>query len=413
LENTLQNISQTNNSNVSLMDLKEFISRNKKNFNRNFNIDKAYSENFKKISIKSPIKIKDGKENKEFYENIFEKLGIFIFENYGELQSFFNENSKNGKMFLENLQNFIKKNLYAEKLNNINISPDDIVNLFSLMDTEKNNFLKFENIENKLQKFDFYEKMHLEITNFLLSNFKDGIGAFKYFKQKHKNENENNNLTNYHNFNSITYEKLDLSKKEMLDGINFLFPRKYLPQTLTNYLRKKFKNSDEISFSEFNYLYFDDIKSDSNLRKTINSFKNYKDKTSDIYSINEDNNNKIHSTLLSKTSRNFRSKSLYNTEKYGSGNKILHKLDTPFDEDPLEKIRRIIYASRFDFTNYFKMYDLLTVDGMVNHNQFKNMLKKMNIGITTLEIDQILAKAGMTRHGMVSIRDFMKFLQNE
>ena len=41
------------------------------------------------------------------------------------------------------------------------------------------------------------------------------------------------------------------------------------------------------------------------------------------------------------------------------------------------------------------------------------MLKKMNIGITGLEIDQITAKAGKTRNGMVSIKDFVKFLKNE
>ena len=143
----------------------------------------------------------------------------------------------------------------------------------------------------------------------------------------------------------------------------------------------------------------------------MNSPKNYKDKANNPYALNDKNFGS--SNMMSQSSTNFRSKSLYTSEVFG--NKVLYKLDTPFDEDPLEKIRRIIYASRFDFTNYFKMYEKLSNDGYVTHNQFKNMLKRMNIGITTLEIDQITAKAGMTRTrtAMISLRDFVEFLQNE
>jgi len=79
----------------------------------------------------------------------------------------------------------------------------------------------------------------------------------------------------------------------------------------------------------------------------------------------------------------------------------------------LEKIRRIIHASRFDFTNYFKMHELLSNNGMLNLAEFKNMLKKMNIGLTTLEIDQIANRSGKTRSGMINIKDFCKYLQNE
>jgi Ca2+-binding EF-hand superfamily protein len=427
LEKTLQTISLSKNNNFSLSDLQEFIYINNKNPNQNTNTN----NNNNNQSIKSCLKLNNNKDNFEFYENLFEKLGIFIFENYGDLRSFFEDNSNNGKIYLENFQNFIKKNLYAEKLN-LNLTPEEIINLFSLFDTEKNNFLKLENIENKLRKFDFYEKMHIEIINFINSNFKDGIGAFKYFMQKNKkntNTNSNgnfnknnfavfNNNINNNNYNSNENENLNLnlSRKEILDGLNFLFPRKFSTQILLNYLKKRFKNIEQIPFSEFNYVYFDDIKSDLNLIKTINSFKNYKDNKTGTYFINLNNNlnieNKVdNSTLFSKSCKNFRSKSLYTSDKIG--NKLLHKLDTPFDEDPLEKIRRIIYASRFNFMNYFKMYDSLTVNGMVNHSQFKNMLKKMNIGITTLEIDQIMAKAGLTREGMINIRDFVEFLQIE
>jgi hypothetical protein len=436
LEKTLKNISLSKNNNFSLSDFQEFIYKNKKNLNSNFNSNSNL--NNPNPLIKTSLKLNNDKDNFEFYENLLEKLGTFIFENYGDLRKFFNDNNENGKIYLENFENFFKKNFHSEKLN-LNLSPEDIKNLFSLFNTEKNNFIKFENIENKLRKFDFYDKMHLEITNFITSNFKDGIGAFKYFMQKNKNKNGNkyknkNNFTVFNNINNNNiFTEIDnnnnndneninnninliLCKKEILDGLNFLFPKKYSNQVLCNYLKKRFKNIEQIPFSEFNYVYFDNIKSDNNLIKTINSFKNYKDKKTGVFFLNLNNNtnleNKVdNTTLFSKSCKNFRSKKLYTSDKIG--NKLLHKLDTPFDEDPLEKIRRIIYASRFNFINYFKMYDSITINGMVNHSQFKNMLKKMNIGITSLEIDQIMAKAGLTREGFINIRDFLEFLKIE
>lgn len=436
LEKTLQTVSLNRNKHILLSDLQDFIKKNKLNIGNNTNNSNNNANNNNKEkdinnfyanneAIKSPkITIREQNNNnnannpksssasgtKENYDYIFEKLGIYVFENHGDIEKFFNENSKNGKMLLENLQNFFKKNSYSEGLK-LSLTPEEVYNLFIYLDMKNDGFIEAEVFKKILSKFNFYEKMHQEIKNFISSHFKDGIGAFKYFMKKTLNSPLNNNNTIDLNspMNNANLKSLILSNREFYEALNNLFPRKYLPSTLMNYIRKKFRNFEEISFSEFNFVYFDEVKNDSNLIKTINSFKNYKDKAGSNYFIN----NKIinNNNYMLKSSANFRSKSLYASENMG--NKLLHKLETPFDEDPLEKIRRIIYASRFDFTNYFKMYDLLSLNGMVNHNEFKNILKKMNVGITSVEIDHIASKAGMTRSGMISIRDFVKYLQNE
>lgn len=416
LERTLQHISLTKNKNICLIDLHEFILKNKST------TDKA------KIDGDLVQPAKNLKESKEWINNVFEKIGSFISENYNDIESFFNENSDNGRMTLEDLQNYFKKNYTC--LDGFNLTYDEIVTLFSALDGQKKTYILLEDLKSKLGSFDFYTKMHLDIKNFISSSFVNGIAAFKYFMQKKFNNgnlrnfnslsNENfskENFDSVNNFNSNNFddksvgnfsnisdvEKMSLSKKEIFEGLNNLFPKKYKKQTVLNYLKKNFKNIEDINFSEFNYVYFDDIKMESTLRKTITSIKNFKDKTMVPYTLNNN---------MSKTSVNFRSKSVANPDNY-SKNTVHNKLDTPFDEDPLEKIRRIIYTSRFDFTNFFKMHELLSNNGMVNQFEFKNMLKKMNIGITGLEIDQISAKAGKTRNGMISIKDFVKFLRNE
>jgi len=427
LERVLQHISLTKNKIICLVDLHDFILKNQK------------ASDEAKPDYDLVQTAKNLKESKEWINNVFEKIGSYIYENYKDIDSFFAENSVNGRMRLEDLQNYLTKNYRC--LEGFNLTHDEIITLFSALDGHKKTYILLEDLKSKLGSFDFYTKMHLDIKNFISSNFVSGLAAFKYFTQQkpllqnlkgysnssnienHLNSNiqsaenyfsennENYNNSNNNNFKnnsnnmvneSNNFSNLSLTKKEIFEAINNLFPKKYVTPTILNYLKKNFKNIEEIPFSEFNYLYFDDVKLENEtLRKTFISTKNVKDKPNVSYSFNNNN--------LSKSVSNFRSKSA-GLEIVTAKNR---KLETPFDEDPLEKIRRIVYASRFDFTNYFKMHEVLSNNGMINQAEFKNMLKKMNIGLTSIEIDQIASRSGKTRSGMINIKDFCKFLKNE
>jgi len=421
LERVLQHISLTKNKNICLVDLQEFILKNQK------------ASNETKPDYDLAQTAKNLKESKEWINNVFEKIGSYIFENYKDIDSFFEENSVNGKMRLEDLQNYLAK--HNRCLQGFNLTYDEIVTLFSALDGQKKTYILLEDLKSKLGSFDFYTKMHLDIKNFISTNFANGIAAFKYFMQQkpllqHLKGYANNNYNSQNGYNNILSENsnsdylgsseyqfskkgdnfsddnqissLSLTKKEIFDGINNLFPKKYVTPTILNYMKKNFKNVEEVPFSEFNYVYFDEIKLENQtLKKTFTSTKNFKDKPNVSYALNN----------LSKSVSNLRSKSA--SMQLTNFRNASNKLETPFDDDPLEKIRRIIHASRFDFTNYFKMHEVLSNNGMLNQAEFKYMLKKMNIGLTTLEIDQIAARSGKTRSGMINIKDFCKFLQNE
>jgi Ca2+-binding EF-hand superfamily protein len=417
LERVLQHISLTKNKNICLIDLHEFIIKNQK----------ASGEAKPDYDLVQTAK--NLKESKEWINNVFDKIGSYIYENYKDIDSFFGENSVNGKMRLEDLQNYLSKNHRC--LEGFNLTYDEIVTLFSALDGHKKTYILLEDLKSKLGSFDFYTKMHLDIKNFISSNFTNGLSAFKYFTHQrpllhnlkgysnssnienhlngnlHSGENylnlNNNNFIHENNYRELNNSStLSLAKKEIFDGINNLFPKKYVTPTILNYLKKNFKNIEEIQFSEFNYVYFDDIKLENEaFQRTFTSTKNVKDKPNVSYNLNDNN--------LSKSVTGLRSKSAglqFITAKNG-------KLETPFDNDPLEKILRIIHASRFDFTNYFQMHELLSNKGMINLAEFKNMLKKMNIGLTSNEIDQIAIRSGKTRSGMINITDFSKFLKNE
>jgi Ca2+-binding EF-hand superfamily protein len=96
--------------------------------------------------------------------------------------------------------------------------------------------------------------------------------------------------------------------------------------------------------------------------------------------------------------------------------KKYEKLSNPLDSDPLTKIKRIVCSSKYNLDKFFEIAALecRNNDFIVNKFQFKNIIKKLNIGITNLEIDQILAQSGkLDYNNMINLRDFVKYLYSQ
>ena len=68
--------------------------------------------------------------------------------------------------------------------NGFNLTKDEILAVFTSLDSQKKNYLILDDLKNKLQIFNFYNKMHIDVKNFLNENFKNGLDAFKFFIRK-------------------------------------------------------------------------------------------------------------------------------------------------------------------------------------------------------------------------------------
>ena len=85
----------------------------------------------------------------------------------------------------------------------------------------------------------------------------------------------------------------------------------------------------------------------------------------------------------------------------------------PYDKSPLYKIKRIISSSPDinlirsvrDFMNRFKENNYIC-----NEFQFKNLIRELNIGLTNIEIEDILKRSGKTYNGLINIKDFYKYV---
>ena len=203
--------------------------------------------------------------------------------------------------------------------------------------------------------------------------------------------------------------------------MKIFFPKKYATNTILKYLNKYFgitipnisntnpnnnlgEKKDTINYEEFNYIYFDKFEENKTFleKKSLNT----KLLTNRIKINSRLNNYKKNS--LQRSSSSFYYSNLFK--------KKFDTLNTPFDNEPLNKIKRIIFSSKYNLYNFFEKATLECDNNnlLVNKYQFRNIIKSLNIGLTNIEIDQIIIKCGkMSYDGKINLREFIKFLKSQ
>ena len=401
LQRVMMTLSLSKNFQIGLNDIREFI--NLTNENRaHMNL----REVFKLTTNQNLSKLK---KNKEWTNDIIERLGMFVSEKYDSIEQFFNENSEPGenKFKFSDFLKFHERN-YELFNNGFNLTKDELLSIFTSLDSHKKNYLTLQDLKNKLQIYNFYNKMHIDVKNFMQENFKNGIDAFKFFiKSKNQIEKINPDI--------ITEEdklKCTITLKEFFDAFENFFPGKYPTNTILRYLNKYFnivttnsKNNlsnkkDTINFSEFNYIYFDAIQDD-------NTFIEKKMLNTKLMTNRQEIANKTKNDLIHNPQNNFYYSNLFK-KKY-------NELITPFDNDPLSKIKRIICSSRYNLNKFFETVanECGPDNYVVNKFQFRNIIKTLDLGLSNLEIDQIMFKCGkVTYDGNLNLKEFINYLYN-
>ena len=456
LERVMQSLSLSKNKNIGIADIREFLNKSLSNNDSNsYYVD--LKETFKETNN---LNLSKNKKNNDWITQAIEKLGMFISEKYDNPTNFFNlyANKEDNKFKFENFIKFIENNF--ECFEGFNLTRDELLSIFTSLDSHKKNYLSLEDFKNKLELFDFYRKMHLDIKSFFHNNFPSQVDAFSYFlpytnisitnegfsksfsnRFYTPNKYNINNRYNYSNNNKIinqSNEKIGITKKQFFEGINNLFPGKYPIETILKYIKKYFNIDNEnnknsfnndnikqqlISFSQFTFVYYGIVCSDKDYNINKNRLKKISTTRSSLTSRYLNDFNKLHKK--NESGRIPFNHNLYRGEEEILGPHPINHLDhpmeflahekliTPFDKDPLDKIRRLIVSSPNqnyleiirDFVNKFKDNNYLC-----NEFQLKNLIKQLNIGLTTIEIEDIFTKSGKTYNGLINIYDFYKYL---
>ena len=410
LERVMMSISLSKNLQIGINDIREFI---------NISNEQKHHMNLKQVfKITSNQNLSELKSNKEWINDIIERLGMYISEKFESIEQFFEKYSKpgSGKFKFEDFLKFQEENLDCFN-NGFNLSKDEIMALFASLDSHKKNYLTKQDLENKLQIFNFYNKMHIDIKNFFQQNFTNGIDAFKFFiKTKNQENNEEIEEEKIHK-NDIN-SKCSINLKDFFETFENFFPKKYATNTILKYLNKYFKitipgenssfseRKDKIYFDEFNYAYFDKLEENKKfIERRCNKTKLFTNRFTVSNEVNKNLLRRSSSTITINNSNFIKKKKIFN----------VNNLSTPFDLDPLNKIRRIIFSSQYNLTKFFENIALKAENNsFMNKYKFKNMIKEFKIGLTNKEIDFIISKCGSTSYNnKINFRDFMKYLKGQ
>ena len=170
-------ISLSKNAQIGLNDIREMIN--------------LCNENREHMNLKEVFKLTTNqnlsteKKNKEWTNDVIERLGMFVSEKYDSIEQFFEENTEKGqnKFKFTDLIKFHENNF--ELFNSgFNLTNDELLSLFTSLDSHKKNYLTLQDLKNKLQIFNFYNKMHIDVKNFMQENFMNGFDALNFLQKK-------------------------------------------------------------------------------------------------------------------------------------------------------------------------------------------------------------------------------------
>ena len=293
---------------------------------------------------------------------MFQKLGFYISDSFKTLEAFFEKysNSK-GKLIFEDLLKFF--NEHSKCLDGFNLTHDEYLRLFSALDNHKKKYLTINDLKNKLEDFILPDKMQSEIKDFIINSFQNVNELIKYIKNLEYSKELNKSRTN--GFRTVNDS---ITKKEFFSAIENFFPKKYSTNQILNYISNHF--SESVSLNELNKLYFD---------STIVLKKRSLSKTSNVFAFHK------------------RSRS---------------ELRTPYDNNPLEKLKRLLKYSNYEPSEFFKLYEIVN-DGKINPQEFRNMIKRMNLGYTPIEIDKLLAYIERDKDGLIDLKNFIHFTNRQ
>ena len=380
-------VSENREENLNLSDIQKFM-----NDIRNYDLNKYIKmlENF----CNEAINMKNI-EN-DWIKDVIDVIGMYISQEFdGKIKDFYdslnktNLTNKGQGLSFQNFLLFFETNYLL--IESFHMNNDKYLVLFNHL-SNNSKFITLENLQNTFKDFDFFGNMHKYITNFLKSNFTSSLEAFKYFNQVKTVKNETPTSNEFINKNYIT-------KKEFFEGVINIFPNKFKINTISKYYNKIFKKSehqklnssmderkDIIKFDEFKSIYFNENKKEDKFKLTLDSQSKHKRKRNKDF-------------FLSTIKTPFKVK-------------LNPKLRTLFDLDPLNKIKKLIHSSKVDFKEEFRKL-MKETDGKANIFEIKNMIRRLGLGLTNIEIEDILHKSGLLSEGYINLIDFYHFITSE
>ncbi|OMJ84015.1 hypothetical protein SteCoe_14938 [Stentor coeruleus] len=281
----------------------------------------------------------------EWRDSAKQAIGLFISKKYKKIHHAFNEISKKStKITLENFINWVNEN---QVLTEYRLTNQLLQNLFAYLDPHKKGFLSQEDWNLCLGSFSYSATCLQEVKDAIRSSFSDVKGAFDYFLTFHTGT-----------------PPMKISIKDFEKAIENIIPKRFGKKDINCLWKTVFADNSFISFKEFKDI-FDE-------GRYMSNFSASKSKPSTV-----------------------------------SSNMATSSYKNPSNEDPLKRLQALIRASPYSIQDIFKEMDTDN-SGTISLLEFRNAMRKLNIGLSANDIDGLLARIDTNNDGKIDWQEFQK-----
>lgn len=287
----------------------------------------------------------------QWRNNAIQQIGLGLSKNYSSLTASFEEVSEGmGKIDFTAFKAFLDKSRF---LNGFNLTTKLQQQLFSELDAHKKGFITENDWNLAFSQFDWNNQLILELQNALSISFSDASSAFEFFIQFQRGQKKNS-----------------ISRDDFIKGFRSLTNNRFSAREISS-IWEQVAVGASLNKQEFNS-HFDQME----FRGTSTLVRNKQTMGKTM--------------MLSQNSSN-----------------------TKWSNDIMEKLRTIIKASPYNIKQLFKQMDT-DKSGKLTAQEFRNGVRKLGVGLTSREIDQILIRVDTNQDGLIDYKEFVsKFSDSE
>ena len=285
------------------------------------------------------------KRNPSWKDSAKQSLGLYISKKYQTAYECFQEIlSSRDKITFDLFSSWLTK---TQVLNSYRLTQQLVQEFFAFLDPHKKCYLSKEDWELCFGLFNYSSNCLQEVKDSIRSNFADIKTAFDYFLSFHSGPPS---------------DKINL--KDFERALEAIIPKRFSKNELASIWRQVFNDSPFITFRVFQ----DQLGSN----QFLSSFNGSRSKPS--------------------SARTFASSS---TQRSG------------LSEEPLKRLQALIRASPYSIEEIFKEMDKDN-NGTLSLIEFRNAMRKLNIGLSAKDIDGLLARIDTNNDGQIDWQEFQK-----
>jgi Ca2+-binding EF-hand superfamily protein len=252
------------------------------------------------------------------------------------------------RITFEHFSKWVEKN---QALKGFNLTHQLLQQLFADLDPHKKGYLSEQDFVLAFNNFNWKSQCLKELIDSLRSNFSDIKVAFDLFLS-HKKSPGNS-------INPLEFEA----------ALHAIVPNRYTKEDIQQLWFSISSNQETIDF---------------------NAFKRKLDYTSSLSSFSH--------SRMTERSNNSRSKS---QGKYTTSSSISRLSD----DNPIKRFHTLLKASPYSMEDIFKMMDMNS-DGQISTIEFRNALRKLNLGLTARDIDLLMQRVDTDQNGQINWKEF-------